>query len=91
MTFALYIFAVATCLSWFVYTELKFQYELITLILFSSAIFGFFVVGGSAILDVHQAMKGEFEKVKKEKEEVKKDSEELEKQIKKLPPYVVDA
>lgn len=85
VTFSFYIVAVAISLMWFVYPEARFEYELIALILFSSATSGFFVVGGSAIVDVYQAMKGEFEKVKKEKEEVKKDSEELEKQIKKLP------
>ena len=72
--FWLYIFTATYSFGWLMNPsqEQNIIKDLVMLVLFMASTFGFCAVGTFAIVDVYNAMRGEFEQVKKEKEEVKK-------------------
>lgn len=87
MVFLTYFVTVLDCCFWFTApTNVKSAYEPSILIFFFISTTGFFLVGICAIIDVHQAMKKEYEQLKKEQEEVEKDRKEVEQLIKKSAP-----
>ena len=73
-----YLFTFALCFLWFgVSSTAKSTYEPTLLIFFFFSTIGFFLVGAFSIVDVHGAMKGEYEQLTKEQEKVEKDTESV--------------
>jgi len=79
LVFTSYMMSAMFATMWLVFeTYRNFVYEFMVANLFFFSTIVFFLIGIYAIVDVHRAMRGEFEQVKKEKEEVKRVSEAFE-------------